>query len=132
MTEKEFVEFVEKKADRFFITAGLQINEEFYDLASFSLQQSLELTLRAILLESAGDYPRTHALKSLLRIIIETCGTKCSQSAKSLLEKYTFELNMLEDAYTTSRYFDKTFDEDEVKKLNSVTELITIELRDVC
>ncbi|MHB1812215.1 MAG: HEPN domain-containing protein [Thermoplasmataceae archaeon] len=132
MSSEDFVQFLAQKADRFLITAKLQIDEEFYDLATFSLQQSLELTLKSILLSSAGDYPRSHSLRDLLKLAFESSGGNCGEKAYFLLNQYSFQLNMLEDAYSTSRYFQKSFDEDDVKKLYEITGVITDELRHAC
>ena len=96
------------------------------------MQQSLELTLKSILLKSAGDYPRTHSLRDLLKLAHESSGETCGEKTYLLLNQYSFQLNMLEDAYSTSRYFQKSFDEEDVKKLYEITEVITDELRHAC
>ena len=132
MSSEDFAQFLAQKSDRFLLTAKLQIEEEFYDLATFSLQQSLELTLKSILLSSAGDYPRSHSLRDLLKLTYESSVGTCREKTYFLLRQYTFQLNMLEDAYSTSRYFQKSFDEEDVKKLYEITEVITNELRLAC
>jgi HEPN domain-containing protein len=132
MSSEDFAQFLAQKADRFLKTAKLQIDEEFYDLATFSLQQSLELTLKSILLKEAGDYPRTHSLRDLLKLAHESSGELCREKTNLLLNEYSFQLNMLEDAYSTSRYFQKSFDENDVKRLYEITEVITNELRLAC
>lgn len=132
MSSEEFARFLSQKADRFMITAKLQIDNEFYDLATFSLQQSLELTMKSILLAGAGDYPRTHSLRDLLKLEQESSEERCREKVKHILNQYSFQLNMLEDAYSTSRDFQKSFDEGDVRKLYEMTEVITDELRNAC
>jgi len=67
-----------RRAERFIETAEYQLSRGFYDLAVFSLEQALQLFLKAKLLANGVDYPRTHSVRALLEA--------------------------LEDAYITSRY----------------------------
>ena len=43
----------------------------FHDLAAFSLEQSLQLFLKAKLLAEGVEYPRTHSVRALLEILLK-------------------------------------------------------------
>ena len=56
-------EYLLERSRRFLETARIQIERGFYDLAAFSLEQSLQLFLKAELLKLKVDYPRTRRLR---------------------------------------------------------------------
>ncbi|MEM4798949.1 MAG: HEPN domain-containing protein [Sulfolobales archaeon] len=87
--------------ESFFETAIIQIDRGFYDLAAFSLEQSIQLYLEACLLRLGVDYPRTHSVRKLLELIGNLSGR---EEVKELLLRYAVEIGSLEDAYITSRY----------------------------
>ncbi len=45
------------------------MDRKFYDVAAFSLEQALQLFLKASLLKLGVDYPRTHSVRKLLELI---------------------------------------------------------------
>jgi len=58
-----------KRAREFLETAKYQMNIGFHSLAAFSLEQSLQLFLKAKLLENGMDYPRTHSVRMLIQVL---------------------------------------------------------------
>ena len=60
-----------KRLMGFLETAEYQIGRGLYDLAAFSLEQALQLFLKARLLAEGIDYPRTHSVRALLEILSE-------------------------------------------------------------
>lgn len=99
----------------------MQIKRSFYDLAVFSLEQSLQLYLKACLLKLGLDYPRTHSVRKLLELIHEI--TKRNE-IKEILTRFSVELGALEDAYITSRYIARSYSFEEADRLKKVVEEI--------
>ncbi len=124
MTRKEEEKRLLKRSADFFKTAKYQTSQGFYDLATFSLEQALELFLKAKVLAEGIDFPRTHSIRTLLEILAQLVPENKKSVVKDILEKYLLELGMLEDAYITSRYVMREFTEGEAKKLALAVEEI--------
>jgi len=60
VTRKEEEKHLLKRSKEFLETAEYQTNKDFYDLATFSLEQTLQLFLKSKTLAEGIDYPRTH------------------------------------------------------------------------
>ena len=56
-----------EKSRRFLLNAERNIDEGFIDIGAFSVNLSLEIYLKTLLLKESGDYPHTHDIKILLR-----------------------------------------------------------------
>ena len=119
MTRAEEYESLLERSRRFRETASMQIERGFYDLAAFSLEQGLQLYLKACLLRLGVDYPRTHSLRRLLELI---CKISQSEAIRDLLHKFSVELGALEDAYIVSRYVPRSYSSEEVERLKKVVE----------
>ena len=119
MTRLEEYRFLVERSRRFMESASIQIDRGFYDLAAFSLEQSLQLYLKACLLKLGADYPRTHSVRKLLELIAEISGR---EEVRELLNKYSVELGSLEDAYISSRYVAREYTREEVERLKRVVE----------
>ncbi len=119
MTRFEEYRYLVERSRRFFETALMQIDRGFYDLAAFSLEQSLQLFLKACLLKLGVDYPRTHSVRRLLEIVAEVSG---ASEVRELLRRFAVELGALEDAYISSRYVAREYTKEEVEKLRRVVE----------
>jgi HEPN domain-containing protein len=117
VTRKEEGKRLFKRSRDFLETAEYQTSRGFYDLAVFSLEQALQLFLKARVLAEGVDYPRTHSVRTLLEILSELVPEDKKSTIKSVLENYLLELGMLEDAYITSRYVMREFTKQEVGKL---------------
>jgi HEPN domain-containing protein len=107
-----------KRARDFLETAEYQMGKGFYDLAAFSLEQALQLFLKAKLLAEGFDYPRTHSVRTLLEMLLEVVSEDKKPVVREVLMDYLLELGMLEDAYITSRYVLREFTRQEVEKLS--------------
>jgi len=111
--------YLVERSRRFFETALMQIERGFYDLAAFSLEQSLQLYLKACLLKLGVDYPRTHSVRRLLELVAEVSGRG---EVRGLLQGFAVELGALEDAYISSRYVGREYTREEVERLRRVVE----------
>ncbi|QOJ79211.1 HEPN domain-containing protein [Infirmifilum lucidum] len=124
MGRREEYEYLVERSKRFYETALMQIERGFYDLACFSLEQSLQLYLKASLLMLGVDFPRTHSVRRLLELIREVTD---DNKIAELLSKFSVELGVLEDAYITSRYVARSYTADEVERVRrTVEEVVSV------
>ncbi|MEM3831714.1 MAG: HEPN domain-containing protein [Sulfolobales archaeon] len=114
--------------ESFFETAIIQIDRGFYDLAAFSLEQSIQLYLEAYLLRLGVDYQRTHSVRKLLELIGNLSGR---EEVKELLLRYAVEIGSLEDAYITSRYTGRDYSREEIERLKETVEEIMNVIRGI-
>jgi HEPN domain-containing protein len=119
MSKLEEYEALLRRSDGFLETALMQARAGMYDLAVFSLEQSLQLFLKAMLLRVGSDYPRTHSIRRLLELLTEVTGRS---ELRELASRYSVELGALEDAYISSRYIPRIYTEDEFERLRAVVE----------
>ncbi|MGC8583897.1 MAG: HEPN domain-containing protein [Thermoproteus sp.] len=119
MTRLEEYETLMERSRRFYESAAAQLERGFYDLAAFSLEQSLQLYLKAALLKLGADYPRTHSVRRLLEMVHRLTGDAELQEAALRL---SVELSLLEDAYITARYVPKEFTKEEVERLKKAVD----------
>ena len=117
MTKKEEEKNLLKRSRDFLETAEYQINRGFHALAVFSLEQALQLFLKAKLLAEGADYPRIHSVRTLLRMLSKLVPKNKKSTIETILENYLLELGLLEDAYITSRYAMREFTKQETEKL---------------
>ena len=66
MTSEEEYNNLIGRSERFLLSAERNLQDDYIDVGAFSVNQSLELYLKALLLKKAGDFPHTHDLKILL------------------------------------------------------------------
>ena len=114
MTHIEKYKYLLERSRRFLETAELQLDKGFYDLAVFSLEQSLQLYLKAYLLKFGLEFPKKWSIKRLLELIYKITN---SEEIRNALTNYAVELGSLEDAYITSRYVAREYSEGEARKL---------------
>ena len=119
MSKLEEYEALLKRSDGFLETALMQARAGMYDLAVFSLEQSLQLFLKATLLRVGADYPRTHSIRRLLELLTEVTGRS---ELRELASRHSVELGALEDAYISSRYIPRIYIKDEFERLRAVVE----------
>ena len=120
-----------RRSRMFLETARFQIDRGFYDLAAFSLEQALQLFLKAKLLELGVDYPRTHSVRRLLEILSEVLSGEARERVRTLLSAYLMELGVLEDAYITSRYVVREYTRDEVEILVKIVDEVIRNLESI-
>ena len=109
------------RSKRFLISSEMQAGKGFYDLAVFSLEQALQLFLKALLIKHGVEYPRIHGIRKLLKMLEKVSGFNV---ISRLLERYSFELGVLEDAYITSRYIPREYTREDYERLREAVEEI--------
>lgn len=107
-----------KRAIGFLEAAKYSLKRGNYDIAAFNAEQAAQLYLKSLLLELIGDFPKTHSLIFLLR---ELKRLK-EREVEGFIARNKRGLHNLEDAYLTSRYFYKEFDEEDGRYLISLAE----------
>ncbi|MCR6623034.1 MAG: HEPN domain-containing protein [archaeon YNP-LCB-024-027] len=114
MTHIEEYKYLLERSRRFLETVELQLDRGFYDLAVFSLEQALQLYLKAYLLKLGLEFTKTRSIKRLLELIYKITN---SEEVRDALTNYAVELGSIEDAYITSRYVAREYCEEEARKL---------------
>jgi HEPN domain-containing protein len=117
LTRFEEYNYLLERSRRFLETAEMQFERGFHDLAVFSLEQALQLYLKACLLKLGVDYPRTHSVRKLLELTYKLTG---AEEIKRILTDYAVELGSLEDAYIMSRYVAREYSVEEAGRLRQV------------
>ena len=80
----------------------------------FSLEQALQLHLKAYLLKLGLEFTKKWSIRRLLELIYKNTN---SDEIRDTLANYAVELGSLEDAYITSRYVAREYCEEEARKL---------------
>ncbi len=99
----QIMDFLRKNAEYFENKAREALNEA-PKFVLFFAEQSIQLYLKFILAKHVGDFPKTHKLRILL---IEV--SKFVKNVEKLVEKYDEVIDLIEEAYITTRYFDKEY-----------------------
>jgi HEPN domain-containing protein len=124
VTRKDEEKNLLERSTDFLETAEYQEGRGFYNLATFSLEQGLQLFLKAKVLAAGGGYPRIYSVTGLLDLISDLVPDNRKPTIKGILKTYFMELGMLEDAYITSRYGMRAFTKREAEKLMEVVKEI--------
>ncbi len=114
LVRRSEAEILLKRAKAFLKNAEYLIGIKEYDLAAFNLEHSLQLLLKYKLLVEAGEYPRTHSLRKLFRIIIDLTG---DEEIKRFYMENIDTIGNLEASYITARYLPVEFEEFEVRNM---------------
>ena len=122
MTKREEYEHLLKRSKEFYLTATLQIEHGLFGLATFSLEQAVQLFLKAKLIMMGVDYPRTHSIRRLLELLAQVVDENSSRILSALVSKYSLELASLEDAYIMSRYFPREFRREDAERLKRIVD----------
>jgi len=118
---KEEIKMYIERAEKFRKNAEFNFRNGDYDLAMFHIEQSMQLLIKAKLLDLKGYFERTHSLRKLLSELTDIEGVK------DFLNKYKIVLRNLERAYITSRYYFEEFFKEEVEEAFKALE----ELREI-
>ena len=85
-----------------------------YDLTLFHVEQFLQLYLKYLLYEKVGAYPKTY---SLIYLFKEAMKVFEDDEVREFFDKNLEAINLLEDAYVTSRYLPREYDEKIAEKM---------------
>ncbi|MEM1645916.1 MAG: HEPN domain-containing protein [Ignisphaera sp.] len=113
------VEILKKRSSMFLEEARHALDRGFYDLVCFLSEQSLQLYLKALLLELVGDYPRTHSIRHLLG---ELNRVLKSRELEDFVVANRARLLALEDAYLMSRYYIREYEKEDAEDMIRLVE----------
>ena len=106
--------FLKKRAQEFWQRAQEDLQKGRYNLCALDTEQAVQLWIKQLILQKAGDFPRTHYFNTLINALIEIYAT---DSVKNFYQDNILQFTSLEDAYLTSRYLPKEFSKEEAVKL---------------
>ncbi|MCX8183005.1 MAG: HEPN domain-containing protein [Crenarchaeota archaeon] len=112
---REEVEKLLDRSKKFRDAAEFHFSRGDYDLAAFNTEQSLQLFLKAKLLEKGAEFPKTYTLRRLFLLLGEIL--RKQDEFKRFADEKALEFASLEDAYITARYFPRDFEKEEARKL---------------
>ena len=106
---KEEIELFLKRARNFLDGAKERFQKEDWDLTCFMAEQSVQLFIKAIILEKGGEVPKTHSIRKLFGLLYQLTEDEVFKyDRKALL--------FLESAYLNSRYFSFVYEEEDAKE----------------
>jgi Uncharacterized conserved protein related to C-terminal domain of eukaryotic chaperone, SACSIN len=108
---EELVRKLEKRSMRFLFNAERDLKEGEFDSAMFNADQALQLFLKAKILAKGIEFPKTHQIRKLLELL-----SKLENKPLDLSKEEEKILEMLEEAYISSRYLPFSFSEEDVNK----------------
>lgn len=111
---REEIEKLLDRSKKFKDAAEFHFSRGDYDLAAFNIEQSLQLFLKAKLLEKGAE-SKTHTLRRLFLLLGEIL--RNPGEFKKFADEKALEFASLEDAYITARYFPRDFEKEEARKL---------------
>ncbi|MFH8080577.1 MAG: HEPN domain-containing protein [Candidatus Aenigmatarchaeota archaeon] len=111
--------FLKKRAIDFLENGKRNFKEGKFDLAAFSLEQSVQLFLKYLIFQKKGDYPKTHSLKFLFKEI-----SKYIKDFEKIMKSNIEIIGDLESAYIGARYLPIEFLKEEVERMIDFSEKI--------
>ena len=120
------MDFLKNNSKDFFKEGERNLNEGKYNLAMFHLEQALQLGLKYKLYELTGTYDKTHDIIILLNKVIEL--TK-DNKLKEIMDMEYITLELIKQAYISSRYLPFTYDKKSAEKAYQVVKNILNVLR---
>jgi len=121
---KEEVELFLRRARNFLEGAKERFEKNDWDLTCFMAEQSVQLFLKATILEKGGEFPRTHSLRQLFSILSNLI-------EKSELKYDRRSLLFLESAYLNSRYINFSYNEEDAEEILKIVEEVLELVRNV-
>ena len=116
---KGIVKMLRKRAQDFLTDAYIDLNEGRYEIAAFHVEQFLRLFLKSAILEFGVQFPKTHSIRKLLKIL-----SKLKKDSKLLALSRKREAKELEEIYLSSRYLPFQISKSDVKRyLNFANEV---------
>ncbi len=120
---KEEVELFLKRAENFLDGAKERFQKEDWDLTCFMAEQSVQLILKATILEKGGEIPKTHSIRKLFGLLYVL--------TKEEVFKYDRKaLIFLESAYLNSRYFNFNYEKEDAEEALKIAEEVKEFVRD--
>jgi len=97
MQTQKIIDKLKEKSKRLYENAKLLEQKKDYTFAIFMLEHSLQLFLKAKLMEVYGNFPKIHDIRELLKIL-----SKKNPNLKKYVNK--IEIDILNEIYIGARY----------------------------
>ncbi|HPP43109.1 MAG TPA: HEPN domain-containing protein [Caldisericia bacterium] len=123
------INFLKKRAEEFLKTSEYHFREGMYELTTFDLEQSLQLFLKYTIYLKNRNYPPTHSLKSLFKILGETYNVE--KNLEEITKDKIHLISNLEQAYISSRYLPFYYTKEEVLEMRDFVNKIIKFLEDL-
>jgi len=114
-------ELLRKRALSFLRDARSDFEHGDYDLVLFHVEQLVQLYSKYLLYKRVGDYPKTH---SIVRLLKDVAKVYDSRELNDFLSRNLEAIYLLEEAYISSRYLPREYDEDIAAKVLKLGEEI--------
>ena len=106
---KEEVELFLNRANNFLDGAKERFQKGDWDLTCFMAEQSVQILMKAVILEKGGAIPKTHSIRQLFGLLYHiTKEEKLKYDRKALI--------FLESAYLNSRYFNFSYEKEDAEE----------------
>ncbi|MBD3190899.1 MAG: HEPN domain-containing protein [Candidatus Heimdallarchaeota archaeon] len=116
---KEQIDLLLTRGKNFLESAENRFKNKDWDLTCFFAEQSVQLYIKAVILELSGSSPRIHSLRRLIALLGQIIDEKIEYERKSLL--------FLESAYFNARYLPFKYEKQDAEEaLRIAKELITL------
>jgi len=120
---KEEVELFLKRAENFLEGAKERFQKNDWDLTCFMAEQSVQLIIKATILEKVGEIPKTHSIRKLFGMLYQLTKNKVfNYDRKALI--------FLESAYLNTRYFNFKYEKEDAEEALKIAEEVKGYVRD--
>jgi len=120
---KEEVELFLKRAENFLEGAKERFQKNDWDLTCFMAEQSVQLIMKATILEKGGEIPKTHSIRKLFGMLYQlTKNEVFNYDRKALI--------FLESAYLNTRYFNFKYEKEDAEEALKIAEEVKGYVRD--
>lgn len=131
MALDDFTNLLER-SKRFLLSAEKNLNDKYVDIGIFSVNQSIDLFLKALLLKNAGDYSHSHDLKMQMRELASVLPSEVKSKVDTILVKNSLTLSVIQDSYITARYFYTSLSSEDLMNIIEAVKTIQSELLEYC
>lgn len=121
---KEEIELLLKRARNFLDGAKERFQKEDWDLTCFMAEQSVQLFMKATILEKGGEVPKAHSIRKLF-------GSLYQLTNEEVFKYDRKALIFLESAYLNSRYFSFVYEKEDASEAIKIAEEVKEIVKDV-
>lgn len=112
-------QFLKKRAQEFWQRADENFQKKRYNLCALDVEQAVQLWIKHLIFQKAGDFPKTHYFNMLINTLFEIYAGDSIKNFYNFYKENVLQFTSLEDAYLTSRYLPKEFSKEEAVSLIS-------------
>ena len=105
--------FLRANAKQFLEQAKFSMQRGFHNLVLFNVEQSMQLNLKYVLYLLTGEFPKTHKLSELFRLVRDL-GDPCNLYI--FYESNKDFIAIVEYSYISSRYLPESFNRDDAER----------------